>query len=118
VTTRNFTIEHEGKTYTTEICEIFSTFLGFQDHGIMTFDLQLKRASFSRGIGGYAIEGHAGAWIREVLKTVGVRSWEHVQGKTVFAIIDEHDRGVGFMNLSEDHVFILEDFAKTQRGES
>jgi hypothetical protein len=75
---------------------IRSTALGIQDHGILTFWLQLEWAGGGQGLGGYALDGpdkekrgYRPGWglgltcIRKILETVGVSQWEDLPGQLV-----------------------------------
>lgn len=74
---------------------IESTFLGYEDHGILTFVIGLKGACFSVGFGNVALdqwsekEGRRVAQpksmdcIAKILEVVGVDHWEDLKGKHV-----------------------------------
>lgn len=64
---------------------IESTSLGYEGHGIMTCFLYLKYGgSSAQGFGGYNLKGEFGMkFIEEVLKIVGVDSWEKLPGKYI-----------------------------------
>lgn len=74
---------------------IESTFLGYEDHGILTFVIGLKGACFSVGFGNVALdqwsekEGRRVAQpksmdcIAKILEVVGVDRWEDLKGKHV-----------------------------------
>ena len=66
---------------------IKKTFLGFEDHGIMTCMIDLDYGSCSmQGFGGYAFSGSTAfgmQFIMAVLNVVGVDSWEQLVGKHV-----------------------------------
>lgn len=76
-------IEKNGK--------IHSTMLGIEDHGIMTFFVNIDFDGSGQGFGGYALDGQAGKkghsksiqCIRKILETVGVEKWEDLEGKYV-----------------------------------
>jgi hypothetical protein len=75
---------------------ISSTMLGIEDHGIMTAFIHLDYGGAGQGFGGYAFDewvGERGAggerickgpygieFVRFVLKTLGVESWEKLPG--------------------------------------
>lgn len=81
---------------------IGSTFLGREDHGILTFNLELNYCSSSfQGFGSYALDEYdqdkkervATAYglecIIEILRVVGVDSWEKLSGKHVRAEVKD-----------------------------
>jgi hypothetical protein len=71
--------------------KIDSTFLGIEDHGIMTFFLHLSWDSCGIGYGGYGLDGHskpervghgqAYQAIRRILETLGLHQWEAIKGQ-------------------------------------
>ena len=77
--------------------QISSTTLGMEDHGFMTFWLNMIWEGSGQGFGGYCIGEasdknknvmHTGfkcgiECIRKILETVGVSSWEKLPGKYV-----------------------------------
>ena len=71
--------------------QIHNTFLGIEDHGIMTCFINLKWESSGQGFGGYALDGKAGKTghsksitaLRKILETVGVQEWAELEGKYV-----------------------------------
>ena len=76
---------------------INDTFLGYEDHGIMTFYLSLNYSYNSgQSFGGYALDTHTDKHgfrrigtafgltaIIKVLKVVGVEKWEDLKGKSI-----------------------------------
>ena len=65
---------------------IESTFLGMEDHGILTYFLQLNYGdSSSQGFGGYncAIGDVLGASVKRILQICEVTQWEKLKGKIV-----------------------------------
>lgn len=74
----------------TRNAKIKSTFLGIEDHGIMTCSLQLEGDSWGQGFGNYSFGGSKKPWsgfgieaIAEIIEAVGVESWEKLPGTTV-----------------------------------
>ena len=103
--------------------KITSTKLGREDHGIMTFMICVEFGGCCCGIGGYALDGYDKTTqkrvfraksmeaISEVLKVVGVDSWEDLPG----SYIRIKDNGWGSTideigNLMEDKWFNLREF--------
>jgi hypothetical protein len=90
---------------TERIAKIDRTFLGIEDHGILTAILHCFYGGSGQGVGGYALDGkppghgehrapssECGRWVSGVLRACGVDSWEKVAGRTVIVICD----GEGF----------------------
>lgn len=74
---------------TTKNAKIQSTQLGYEDHGILTFQINVDYGGTAQGFGGYAIGGlKIEKVIGGILKTVGVENWEHLIGKPVRVVID------------------------------
>jgi hypothetical protein len=74
---------------------IKSTMLGLEDHGIMSCMLHLDYGGTCQGFGGYALDewneplkarigtGYGLEFIKRILATVGVESWEKLSGSHV-----------------------------------
>lgn len=72
--------------------EVVKTYLGYEDHGILTLFIHLKYARGYQGFGGYAIDefdkqenrrkgSHiCGDFITNILRVFQVRSWEEIKG--------------------------------------
>ena len=104
-----------GKFYEAEIGVIESTFLGIEDHGILTFIIYLKFEGSGQGAGTYSLDGYdktlgkrvgspaMAVVIRSILETVGVDSWEELKGKRVVALREESYGPIkGLTNLPPD----------------
>lgn len=72
-----------------------STFLGVEDHGIFTFNLELRYGSSSfQGAGNICLGNSKGCHAKtgdllwEVLRVAGVDRWEKLPGRPVVALID------------------------------
>ena len=103
-------------TYTLHNAYIKSTSLGFEDHGIMTFWLNIEYSGgCGQGVGGYALDdpvtvigkldrvGTAKGMdlIMKIIKIVGVSSWEDLPGK--YVRVYSNSNGVGaIFNILED----------------
>ena len=57
--------------------------LGYEDHGIPTCFLFLQHEKGSQGFGGYDLRYYGIDFILQILKAVGVDTWEGLQGKSV-----------------------------------
>lgn len=78
-----------------ENARIESTFLGREDHGILTFFLQLEYKGAGQGFGNYGLDTYEETKkrrigtafgmeaIAQVLQVVGVEKWEDLPGKYV-----------------------------------
>lgn len=79
--------------YQREIARIESTYLGYEDHGILTAYLHVTYGGAEQGIGGYDLRPHNGAasarWIGWTLKACGVDSWERLKGRTIFVLTSD-----------------------------
>lgn len=61
---------------------ITGTMLGYEDHGIFTSFVYLEWDGGGIGVGGYVLGGKSGIeFIQEIMKVVGVDSWEKLKGK-------------------------------------
>ena len=102
---------------------IESTFLGREDHGIMTFFINIRFGATCCGVGMYALDGYdketksrvfsakSMEAISKVLEVVGVDKWEDLKGK----YIRFKDNGWGTTideigNIIEDKWFNLREF--------
>lgn len=84
------------------IAKIDSSFIGFEDHGLLTVTLGFDYGSSHQGIGGRAFgsmtEDEPEKWqlghemgmdfIRRLLLACGVDQWERIKGRTVFVTCD------------------------------
>lgn len=83
--------------------EITSTFLGFDDHGILTFALVVEGDGWGVSIGSYALDEYdkkiggriphpkSMSVIAEILNVVGVKKWEDLKGE--FIRIEDYGPG-------------------------
>jgi hypothetical protein len=92
-----------------KIAKIENTFLGREDHGIWTAQLQVSYGSTCQGIGGYTLDeprkdgddkhiGRFGTsygmeWIMRCVDACGVDRWEQVKGRTVLVYFEEDSWG-------------------------
>ena len=77
---------------TIENVKITDSFLGREDHGILTCYLTVEGDGFGVSIGGYSLEKYdehekkrvvCFELIDRILEVVGVNSWEELQGKHI-----------------------------------
>lgn len=72
--------------------QVTDTFLGFDDHGILTFYLMLNISDGSHcSFGGIRITRSTIEIIGKILNTVGVAKWEDLKGKFLRVYMDEWD---------------------------
>lgn len=72
--------------------KILSTFLGFEDHGILTAFVMLDYGGTVQGFGGWGLGGKGCAhFVKRVLGVVGVQKWEELPGKHLRAFAS-HDK--------------------------
>lgn len=117
-----------------KIAKIKSTFLGIEDHGLLTAWLTLDGGGWGQGAGGYTLDGkpeegshdrvpHAacGAFVAGVLRACGVRSWEEVAGRTVYAYYSDESLhslviGIGPLPTESGMTFMFEDLKELHNG--
>lgn len=91
----------------TRNAKISSTMLGYEGHGIMTWWLTLEWDGGGVGLGGYVLGGQSGIdSIEEILKTVGVETWEELKGK--YVVLESEGiggRAIGIRNLIKENVW-------------
>lgn len=110
-----------------ENVEITNTFLGYEDHGILTFLIGIQGCSGGVHIGGYALDSYSKEKgekiaysksmqvVTEILKVVGVRNWESLKGQ--YIRVETHGFGqkvTKIGHLIEDRWFDFEEFFKEE----
>lgn len=120
----------DGDVYSGVIGTIRSTSLGPNDHGLFDAWLNIEWPGGGIGVGGYALDGkpepgtrdrvstaYGMDFIRQIIATVGVSSWEKIPGREVIVLFKEGSNGWGGMSLGianimdEKKVFILKKHA-------
>ncbi len=109
-----------------ELAKINKTFLGIEDHGILTGFLDVKYAGGTyQGIGSYTLDdydpdlkervGHAaaGKWLLGVLRVAGVDSWEKLPGRHLWAIRESYKVGAKVIGIQQvktegDNIFMFD----------
>lgn len=103
-----------------QIAKVSGTFLGVEDHGIMTAIIYLDYGGAGQGAGMYSFDAYnkpregkpyapmydsdrvgtayGTEWIRRILKAFGVDQWEKLVGRTIYAYAD-HGKVYGFEPL-------------------
>lgn len=81
------------------IARIDSTFLGWEDHGILTAYLRLDYGSASQSTPGYTLDEPDGQrdrvgiafgmeFVARIMRAVGVDEWGKLKGRTIFALVE------------------------------
>lgn len=128
--TRTIEITHKGVSYVGQVGRIESTYLGWEDHGIVTayLGVNLDDGSF-RQVGGYCLanynadtneqEGTAFGLdhVMAIMKAINVRSWEEVKGKSITLLLEDSGWNSKVMGITgihnDDNILIFEEH--TQR---
>jgi hypothetical protein len=106
------------------IAKIESTFLGIEDHGILTCSIGLNYGHSAQGFGQYSWDqrmpdgSYKGSpliaiFIRKVLEVAGVDQWEKLVGKTIFALHNDGDpyglvRGIKSLPTEGNREFVFD----------
>jgi len=78
------------------------TFLGIEDHGMMTYFLYLEGDGWYQGFGGHCCDGiFLAESMRKVLETLKIDSWEELSG-TYVRIEGEHSKIHRIGHILED----------------
>lgn len=105
----------------TKNAKITATRLGTEDHGIMSFMLFLDYGGLCQGAGGYVLDTYdetkkkrvptvlTGAIVDEVLRVVGVDSWEKLSGQYI-RVKSDWDKVHSIGNLLKDVWLDFESF--------
>ena len=84
--------------YERELGKIVETYLGVEDHGILTATLGIDFGGAQQGIGGYFLDAYDATresrhgtaegmeFVRRLLKACGVEQWEKLRGRTVYVL--------------------------------
>jgi len=103
--------------------KITHTFLGFEDHDCFTFILELDYGGSVQGVGFYVLdtfdkeqEKRVGTkrgmdLIMEILRTVGVRTWEDLPGKYIKARFSG-EKVYAIASILKDNWLDFEEFLK------
>lgn len=121
-------VKHGGNEYSARHMTVKKTFLGYEDHGILTFNLDCEGDGYGQGVGGIALDGapaQAGgprtpqasglALVTEVIKVLGADSWEGILGKQILIISDNTGRSAGIANPLTGKVLVFSEFLKESR---
>lgn len=132
---RTTVIKHNGNVYSAELMRVKSTSLGYEDHGILTASLHCEGKGSGVSVGGYTLDDKApkGSYDRvptaegfklvtEIMKTVGVDTWEKIPGNYVYVLFPENKGGWGGTSigiastLDEDRVLDFKKFFEDLRA--
>lgn len=121
-------VEHNDIIYVAELVTIKSTFLGIEDHGIMTAQLNCEWPGSGISTGGYSLDGpvkddkdHVHRFgtafgmdhIMQIMAVVGVSQWEKLAGRNVLVLFAPDKSGgpaVGIASIThEDRVLIYQE---------
>jgi len=96
------------------IAKVERTFLGFEDHGILTAFLHVSYGTGGggQGIGGFDLRVRGGRFLERLLKACGVDSWEQLKGRTFYALAESYGdvvRGVEPLPTERGERFIFAD---------
>lgn len=116
------------------LAKVESTFLGIEDHGILTAMLHVTYGGSSQGIGGFAFDhrprgsdrvvGSAFGveWIRRVLEVLAVDSWEMVKGSQLLVLFPENTQwnaqplGIKALPWVDTEPFLFAELAERHAG--
>ena len=108
--------------------KIESTFLGVEDHGILSFFLHLDYGGICQGFGGYSLDSYdketegrkstaaSMELIRAILDTLEVESWEKLPG-TFCRAKSDHSKVHAIGHPLKDKWLDIEEFFETRRSE-
>lgn len=69
--------------------------IGMEDHGIYGVNIDFDYGGSAQGTGWYSISNESGGpLIEAIMEAVGVRRWDQMVGKTVFALRDPGYNGL------------------------
>ena len=82
----------ESKPLITKVGKLTHAFLGFEDHGIFSFNLAFDFGGTGQGTGHYNINGPVGGpLIKAILETLGAHEWKDLDGTIVYVLYAEDD---------------------------
>jgi hypothetical protein len=106
--------------------KINSTMLGYEDHGIFSFYLNLDYDGSGQSAGGYALDSYIKEkdkrigtvlgmqLIIEILKTLDIESWEKLKG-TYIRVKADYSKVYAIGNLLKDKWLDFEQFFKDNK---
>lgn len=113
---KNPTVEYNGKLYQVELATIEKTFIGTEDHGIFSLNLDFAYEGGSRQGVGYLSVGQQGEHLGKVVKAIldvvgGYSNWEALKGMRIYVLREEGWNGLvrGLLSLDQQRVLIFEE---------
>ncbi len=112
-----------------KIAKITDTFLGREDHGVLTATITVTYGNSSfQGIGGYTLDGYDREtkertytgygleFIARILEVCNVQSWEKLKGRTIFVLMENEKYGARVLGIKSlptegNASFIFDDLA-------
>ncbi len=92
------------------------TFLGVEDHGILTYFLHLEGSGWGQGFGGHICDGNfLAVSIRKILETLKVESWEKLPG-THIRMQGDDDKIHRIGHILEDRWYDIAEHSKESGG--
>lgn len=75
-----------------KVARISDTYLGIEDHGILSLNLTFEMGSGVQGTGLYNLQGPSGGpLLKRILETLGVEQWKQVGGQSVYVLYERED---------------------------
>ncbi len=96
--------------------KIINVFVGIEDHGILTSDIQLEGDGWGQSFGGYCLSGITmSIWIKGILDVFEITDWNQLKGM-VCRIKSNDEKIVEIGNIIKDKWFNPEEaFAKVNK---
>ena len=95
-------------TEKTEVFIVKKTFLGWEDHGIFTFNLELEGDRCSTTVGNYVLEGpEVSSFLQSILTITSRDQWERIPGSYV-RVYSKGLLSVGFGHVMKDLWFSVD----------
>lgn len=81
------------------IAKVESTFLGYEDHGIFSLNVNFTYGSSGQGTGHYCVANAEPSdtdavgirLVKAIIDACGVNQWEHLRGRTVYVLRESDD---------------------------
>jgi hypothetical protein len=119
--------DDQGREWHAEAMRIDRTMLGWEDHGIFTFVLDLATGASHQGFGTLCLSDYDKTQKRQVgtafgldilmhiLNVVGVSEWENLNGKRVYALREERSGWIkGIANIDDPSRYLIADDIRKQ----
>lgn len=93
--------------------KIKSTFLGYEDHGIPTFFINLDYGGGGQSYGGYDLRYYGIEIILEILKTLKADSWENLPD--IIRVDSDYEKIYRIGHIIEDQWLDVKDLKKKMK---